>query len=322
MKKPFVSILMPLYNAESYIKESVYSILSQSYNEFEFIIINDGSTDNSGKIVEQIKDSRIKYFSIPNSGMAAALNYGLTIARGKYIARQDADDISYVERIEAEVDFLEADESVALVGSMAKIISNGNESERFLDHPADSDALRLFLLFDNPFVHSSVMIRKTALDKVGNYNQELPALVQDYDLWSRLAEKFPVRNIKRVLVDYREVADSISRTAMDFKKDVIMQSAGNFARTTGFAVTECIAIPALYYGKYELISKKLSMKKLMNILNKAFDEICSENTEVNMSLEKRKDEIRKSIRRKIRLYNIFGKSMGRILTTVRLIRRP
>src|SRR5438270_5027187 len=117
MKEPLVSVVMTVYNAQEYLNMAIDSILNQTYRNLEFIIIDDGSTDNSGHIIEAYNDSRIKYTPQKNRGLAAALNKGIGVARGKYIARMDHDDISYRTRLEKQVEFLENNKGVAMVGA-------------------------------------------------------------------------------------------------------------------------------------------------------------------------------------------------------------
>src|SRR5688500_9607984 len=119
---PIISVVLPVYNSENYIKEAIDSILNQTFKDFELIIINDGSVDRSAEVIQAIKDSRIVYVDQQNSGLAATLNRGIQMARGKYIARQDNDDISIPERLDMQVNFMENNPGVALLGTCAEII--------------------------------------------------------------------------------------------------------------------------------------------------------------------------------------------------------
>lgn len=211
---PAVSVLLPVFNGAPYLAEAISSILEQSWGNFELIIINDGSTDGSGDIAKRFADSRIRYFEQKNAGLAATLNRGIGLARGAYIARQDADDISKPERFARQLAYLEANPDCGMVGSWADLLREGDAKTLVLKHPTDSTMIKTDLLFDNPFVHSSIMMRKNSLQEVGGYTED-PARQppEDYELWSRFARRYDLANLPEALVIYREVPGSISRSA-------------------------------------------------------------------------------------------------------------
>ena len=209
-KKPTVSVILPAFNAEKYIGEAVDSILSQTFTDFELIVINDGSTDYTLKILEVAQagcgpHSRLRIISnTRNLGLLKSLNKGIALARGDYIARQDADDISLPERLEKQYKYLQKHPQVALLGTARKtILVNGTVKEHKLklQNPAFKDMLQ-----SNCFVHGSVMIRKTALDSVGGYN-ELFYSSEDYELWLRLTKQFPAANLPEPLYILRRHSD-------------------------------------------------------------------------------------------------------------------
>lgn len=208
-----VSVLMPVYNGQDYLREAIESILWQTYANFELIIIDDGSVDSSRAIIKDYSDPRIVYVEQANMGSPQTLNKGLSMARGEFIARQDHDDISDPERLRRQVDFLERCGDVGLVGTWSKIIVDGDLVSRVHRHPVDDQELQFELLFGNPFVHSSVMLRKEVFDRIGGYatdRRRQPP--DDYELWSRVARNYRIANIPEYLVQYREVSSSISRT--------------------------------------------------------------------------------------------------------------
>jgi glycosyltransferase involved in cell wall biosynthesis len=228
MTDPLISVLLPVYNAERFIAESIRSILSQTFTDFELIIIDDGSKDKSAEIIESFTDPRIRFIRQQNAGMGATLNKAISLARGKYLARQDADDISLPERFEKQIDFLEHMEEYALVGTWAEIVDEELKlTGRFHHHPEMSTRLKYDLLFDNPFVHSSVMIRAIALKEVGPYDLSKDPLIQDYELWWRIAEKFQIGNIAKSFVLYREVDTGMSRAEKKYGEVVAKQSMEN-----------------------------------------------------------------------------------------------
>ena len=217
---PLVSVILPVYNAEKYLADSIRSILSQRFENFEFIILNDGSTDQSSEIVKSFSDSRIRYFEHANKGLANTLNKGIELSRGKYIARQDNDDISHPERLGLQVEFLEKNTEYALVGSSASIMDeNGSDTGRKHLHPCQSSHLKLELVFDNPFVHSSVMFRKEAIVKVGLYDPDT-RFFEDHNLWSRVSYQYKVANLPDFLLQYREVGTGMSKTTSNYIRRV------------------------------------------------------------------------------------------------------
>lgn len=271
---PLISVLLPVYNAEKYIGETIASVLAQSYTNWELIAIDDGSKDKSAEIIEQCKDPRIRLYRQENSGMGATLNKAIAIAKGKYLARQDADDISLPERFERQVDFLEDMDNYAMVGTWAAIIDdNGRLTGRMHKHPEMSSQLRFELLFDNPFVHSSVMIRNEALAQTGMYDLSKNPLIQDYELWWRIAQKFQVGNIAETLVYYREVGSSMSRTANKFGEIVAQQSFENILslfKRAGQVLTEnelrhLKELCLVYHSCNSALVKQPREKDLINI---------------------------------------------------------
>ena len=226
-KPPLISVILPVYNAEKYIKESVFSVLNQTFKDFELIIINDGSTDKSGEVIKSIIDERIIYVEQKNMGLPATLNVGIKMARAEIIARQDNDDISLPQRFEKQLKFLKENPKVALLGTRAIIINeSGKRIGKNLDHPTDKIELKFALLFNNPFAHSSVFFRKAILEKTGNYHTGIEVF-EDFNLWSRIAQVAEVANLEEHLLLYREVSSSMSRTTSDYHQRVINQSVKN-----------------------------------------------------------------------------------------------
>lgn len=207
---PKVSVIMSVYNGERFLHEAVGSILNQTFSDLEFIIINDGSTDSTRMILESYTDPRMRIFNQKNIGLTRSLNKGLKKAKGKYIARQDADDVSDRKRLEYQVDFMENHPDVGLVGTFGTII---NEDGRFLKSwklPEGHDRINEMLLSGNCFLHGSVLFRRECLVTVGHYREEFE-YAQDYDYWLRIAEKYKVENIDKELYRYRLNTDAISR---------------------------------------------------------------------------------------------------------------
>jgi glycosyltransferase involved in cell wall biosynthesis len=212
--KPLVTVLMPVYNAEKYLEEAIESILNQTYKNFYFLIINDGSIDNSLKIIQNYskKDSRIKVITRDNKGLVATLNEGLDAIDTKYIVRMDADDISLPIRLEKQVEFMERHENIVVSGTNIRIFGEGIKTyEKKM--PTDSLEIKAMLLFECCIMHPTVIIRKNIIDiEKYKYNSEYNA-VEDFGLWQLISKKYYLSNINEVLLEYRVLESSITQKA-------------------------------------------------------------------------------------------------------------
>lgn len=209
MKSPKITVLMSVYNGEKYIKEAIDSILFQTFKDFEFLIINDGSTDRTAEIIRSYSDQRIKiHKNKENFGLTKSLNIGLKLARGEYIIRQDADDISMSERLEKELDFLETHKDYAVVGTFVKIMNENSKIIRLLKRPVNDGQIREFLKKDNCITHGSSMIRMESFYDVGFYDESMERS-QDYELWLRISKKYRMANIPEYLYIWRNHKDNI-----------------------------------------------------------------------------------------------------------------
>lgn len=211
--KPIVTVLLPVYNAEKYLAEAVTSILQQSYTDFEFLIINDGSTDSSPEILRefQARDPRIKLINNTNQGLIKTLNQGLSIAQGEFIARMDADDIAMPHRLQRQVEIMQADPELAVLGSNIEIIDARGQKIRIGKYPRSHKAMQKFITVGSPFAHPAVMLRRSLVTTVGGYREKYTH-AEDYDLWLRLYEQgYRLDNLPEVLLRYRQHDSSISR---------------------------------------------------------------------------------------------------------------
>lgn len=239
--QPLVSVLLPVYNAGAYLAEAIESILSQTYRNFELIIINDGSTDDSATIIDRYNDPRILSIQQLNQGLAATLNRAINIASGIYLARQDADDFSYATRLEKQVKFLESNPDYGLVGTWSEIFEEYSKTEREHRHPTENISLCFNLLFDCYFVHSSVMLRKSVFDTVGLYSVEQSRQPEDFELWSRVLKNgsFKFANLPEILVCYREVPQSLCRSnAIPFLENIVTFCSENLAWAADVSETD------------------------------------------------------------------------------------
>jgi len=202
---PAISILMSVYNSEDYLSESIDSMLEQSFTDFEFIIVDDGSTDNSANIIQRYvnADSRIVPVMLgENRGLAGALNHGLAFAKGEYIARMDSDDISMPERLEKQINYLKDNPDIGVLGSRMQVINVDKNPLFTYDVPLAHSLIVWNLFFGRTFAHPSVMIRRDLLESVNGYNTNL-TVAQDVDLWARLIGLATFRNLPDKLMLYR-----------------------------------------------------------------------------------------------------------------------
>jgi glycosyltransferase involved in cell wall biosynthesis len=196
-----VTVLMPVYNAGKYVHEAIQSILVQTYSTFEFIIINDGSTDETESIILSFTDPRIKYIcNKSNLGIVATLNLGLELANGKYIARMDADDIAHEERLSTQIEFLEANEHYGLCGSWYE--NFGSESGD-VKMPVSYDSVRLQLLFHTAFAHPSVIFRARLVKEAKLAYSQTHIYAEDYHLWIEMITQMKGTNLPLFLLKYR-----------------------------------------------------------------------------------------------------------------------
>lgn len=222
MPPPLLSVLMSVHNGERYVEESIASILRQTFSDFEFIIVDDGSSDGTGLILERFakKDVRVRIITKGRRiGLASSLNCALRSSLGTYVARQDADDLSLPGRLAVQVDFLKRNERIGLVGTWGTEIDHqGNLIGPLRRHPTSDPMLKWLLLFRNTFIHTSVMARKDVLMIVGAYDRAFETS-QDYDLWSRLCHHTSFANIAEELVLYRTHPGQIGAMLSRLQKD-------------------------------------------------------------------------------------------------------
>jgi glycosyltransferase involved in cell wall biosynthesis len=199
--KPLITVLLPAFNAEQYIEEAVQSILDQTYPHFELLVFDDGSTDRTLNILKNFKDDRLKvYPSKKNQGYVYHLNQGIKLAKGKYIARMDADDYSYPKRFALQINYLEKNPQVGLAGTWIKTTGR---SHRIVRYPRHSSSIKILLNFYCTFAHPTVMMRKSVLTKNHLFYKASFTPSEDFELWSRMQEVTMMANIPKVLLRYR-----------------------------------------------------------------------------------------------------------------------
>jgi glycosyltransferase involved in cell wall biosynthesis len=202
---PRVSVIMGVYNTKRYVAEAIESVLKQTYKDFEFIIIDDTSTDGTSEILQKYakKDKRIKLIkNKTNLGLTKNLNVGLRKAKGEFIARMDADDVSLPNRFATEVQFLDKHPDVALAGTWADIINNEGKIIGEIKYTTEHKQIRRNMTERSQIIHPSVMFRKRIVNEVGMYDEKLRT-AQDYEYFARVMSKFKVANIPKKLLHYR-----------------------------------------------------------------------------------------------------------------------
>ena len=200
VKKTEVSVLMPVYNGEKYLREAIDSILNQTFSDFELLVINDGSADGTVDIISSYDDRRIRLVhNHRNLGLINTLNRGLELASGRYIARMDADDISEPDRIRLQVVFMDSHPDIGLCGTWFQFMG----TNIIIKHPIEHDKIKIKLFADTAFAHPTVMFRKSVLKNVNPFYDPAYAHAEDYEFWIRLAQVTTTANIPQVLLHYR-----------------------------------------------------------------------------------------------------------------------
>lgn len=208
--RPKVSVILPVFNQERYVKEAVNSIIRQSFRDFELIIVDDGSTDDSFKIISRIKDPRIKIIrNKKNIGLTKSLNKALKVAKGEFLARMDGDDIAYPDRLYLELEAFKKNKNLYLVGSQADLIDKNGGMLKTTNIPTSYRSIKKVAVRYNPFIHPTIMFRKKLLTKIGFYNQKF-RYAQDYDLILRALTQFECQNLPKPLLGLRVTESAVS----------------------------------------------------------------------------------------------------------------
>lgn len=272
---PKVSVVMSVYNGDKYLRESIESILGQTFRGFQFIIVDDGSTDGTATILDDYTDSRIVRLHNPQClGPYPSANRALAVASGEFVARQDSDDLSLPERLAQQVYFLEEHPEVGVVGAAVQIIDGGGNVSEICRFPAEHGVLKWRMCFGNPIVHSTVMMRREVVNRVNGYGVEM-AFAMDYDLWRRLSLVTRLANLQDVLVCLRRHEDSI--TVKRFP-----QQRNNSINISQVAITETLGedvplevVQRLWAPQFVTPSELLQIARLINAL---CQEITSDST--------------------------------------------
>jgi glycosyltransferase involved in cell wall biosynthesis len=207
---PTVSVVMSVFNAEPYLRQAVESILRQTLRDFEFIIVDDGSTDRSRALLDEYRDERIiRADHAANRGIPQALNHGLERARGRYVARIDADDVALPERLATQVEYLERHPDIGILGSAFYRLEMATGYVRVVAGPSQDADIRWQIMFYNTFCSSSVMFRRELIATIGGYNETMRCAI-DYDLWVRMVGSLRAANLPDALAVYRVHGEGVT----------------------------------------------------------------------------------------------------------------
>src|SRR5438046_7283926 len=243
---PVVTVLMAARNGAAFLCEAIESILGQTLSNFEFVIVNDASTDNTRAIIQSYNDRRIRLIENASPmGLAASLNRGVEVANGTYIARMDQDDISFPHRLERQVQFLETHQDVCVCGSWAGLIDEGNSPHGVRRKPS-GDEISAGYWLTSPIIHPSAMIRRAQLGDL-RYDETLRC-TEDYDLWFRLARHGKIDNIPEPLLSYRVHAKSLSNQQ---RARQLQETYAVFVRYTGITGVSHEDFLALIHASYD-----------------------------------------------------------------------
>jgi hypothetical protein len=252
LKEAGITVLLPVFNGGPYLRLAIESVLAQTLTEFDLLVIDDGSTDGSLEVARSYRDPRLRVLENGrNLGLTATLNRGLRETRAPLVARQDADDVSAPDRLAGQAEAMGRRPELALLGTQADVIDARGRRGGFIARSCTHDSIRWELLFDNAFVHSSVMFRReVVLDEAGGYDEGL-RYCQDFALWSRLVRTHAVANLDRALVGCRAHGGSMTTTGGDANlAESQMTIAANLRATLGDDVTAADAalVPKLRLG--------------------------------------------------------------------------
>ena len=206
---PGVSVLMAVHNGGRWLSDAVASVSAQTAGDLELIVIDDGSTDETSAILAAVRDPRVRVERRARAGLTRSLNRALRLARAPLVARLDADDLALPARLARQRAFLDSHPDIGLLGTGARVIDADGEERGVVRPPEDDRTIRRVLIHHNPFVHSSVMMRRAVVEAVGRYDESF-AVAQDYDLWLRLAAVTRLANLAEALVIRRLVPGRVT----------------------------------------------------------------------------------------------------------------
>lgn len=244
-----VSVIMAAYNAETYIEEAIRSVLNQTFKDFELIVVNDGSEDQTLNVIKSIPDKRIKIINLDNSGAANARNSGIRSSKGEYIAILDADDVALPDRLQKQVDFLDASLEYGIVGGNASVIDKDGMFVTNTNQTLDWHSIKMKLPA-SPFIHSTVMFRSSLIKTIGFYPDISTS--EDALFFLKISKVSKMINLQDCLINYRLLPSALSRRSTNLVN--ISKNFLSHFHSTG-------ELPDDYKKKYENASKSFSEKE-------------------------------------------------------------
>lgn len=261
---PLVSVVMSVYNSQAYLKEAIDSVLSQSYTNFEFIIINDGSTDNSLSIINSYNDKRIVFINNDcNKGLIYSLNKGIEVAKGEFIARMDSDDMSLPDRLRLQVQQFLSNPNAVIVGSDYFLLT-GNK-QKYIKNINDSDYQKAVLLFTPCFCHPTVMIKNIFKEKNIQYNSNF-IHAEDYKLWTDLYSFGDFMNINKPLLNYRHHSLQVSNLKNESQLNISSLIRELYLKQLNFSLSQKQFEVLNFIGNNIFISSKQNLIEIEKCL--------------------------------------------------------
>lgn len=266
-----ISVLMSVFNGDVFLRRAVESIVAQTFSDFEFVIVDDASTDKTSEILAEYaaRDSRIHVFrNERNLGLTASLNVGLSHCRGRYVARMDADDVAEPERFMTQYWFMEEHPDVAASGTCVRVIDEEGKMLGEKTLALTYEEVKSKMLFNNQFIHSTLFFRADILKDSGGYNEKFKKS-QDYELMLRLCSRYPVVNLREKLLKFRLHGDSLSWTSRDQQKYAIR---ARWMAITKYKFSFFVGIWHIVLRLFwMMVPKKIKMmykkKKMQNLLD-------------------------------------------------------
>lgn len=267
---------MPVYNGEKYLSNAIDSVLNQTYTTFEFIIIDDGSVDNSKRIIESYSDQRIRFVeNEKNIGLIETLNKGLKLSNGEYICRFDCDDICMPTRLLEQLDFLESNPDYVLVGANTIVIDGAGKKRALNIYPEDHDEILKGMMFSNQICHPAAMFRNVSKSKSIFYSKKATHF-EDYDFWAKLSGLGKFHNLQKSLLKYRAHEEQVSVIYKKIQDDSIGEVRNSFINKNNTFLTAVDINQFMHRSKlnrlelndFELLIKKLNKDEInSNILS-------------------------------------------------------
>ncbi|MGE5699638.1 MAG: glycosyltransferase family 2 protein [Deltaproteobacteria bacterium] len=267
---PKVTVFMPVYNGEKYIRHAIDSVLRQSFMDFELLIINDGSTDDSVEIIRSYRDHRIRILhNESNSGLVQTRNRGIREASAEYIALLDSDDIAFPNRLEEQLSFMEGHPGYGFVGSWVELIDeNGESAGDVIKYILPPDYISSAMLFSNYFAQSAIFLKKSALPNEA-YRSDFP-LAEDYDLWVRMSDKVKCWNLQKTLTRYRVHSEGISQQRATVLEENVRKIQLDQLRCLGIDATNDELALHRRVGCFDFKGNPPLLEEVMSWLNRIY----------------------------------------------------